>query len=125
MASVWQTFLDPQAWSTGIGGAAIGLVTGHFKTNKGRISKLEKEVDECRKRDADFKVLGAGFRMIVGEVMRENPTSPALQMCGDLLSRKFGPAPTIDEFADLLKQADEASPEPWTGPRKSWDGQHE
>jgi hypothetical protein len=35
----------------------LGLVTGHFKTNRGRISRLEKEVEECRERDADFKVL--------------------------------------------------------------------
>jgi hypothetical protein len=32
-------------------------------------------------------------------------------MCGDLLNKKLGPAPSIDEFAHLLNQADEASPQ--------------
>lgn len=121
-AGFWQWVLDPSTWGTGVGGTALGLVTGHFKTNKGRISKLEKEVEECRARDADFKVLAAGFRMVVGEVMRENPKSPALQMCGDMLNRKFGPAPTIDEFADLIGKVDEVAPEEWTGPRRKWEG---
>jgi hypothetical protein len=106
-----ETLFDPAVWSTGIGGTALGLVTGHFKTNRGRITKLEKEVEECRERDADFKVLAAGFRMVVGEMMRENPMSPALQMCGDLLNKKLGPPPTIDDFADLLAQADERAPD--------------
>lgn len=120
MAGFWQTIVDPQLWGGTAGGAFLGLVTGHFKTNRGRITKLEQKVEECRKRDADFQVLGAGFRMIVGEVMRENPNSPALKMCGDLLSRKFGPPPTVADFADMLKQADQVSPEPWDGPRRNW-----
>jgi hypothetical protein len=115
-----ETLFDPAMWTTGVGGAALGLVTGHFKTNRGRITRLEKEVEECRERDADFKVLAAGFRMVVGEMMRDNPHSPALQMCGDLLNKKLGPAPSIDEFAHLLNQADEASPQAWEGPRKNW-----
>jgi hypothetical protein len=36
--------------------------------------------------------------MVVGEMMRDNPNSPALQMCGDLLNKKLGPPPSIDEF---------------------------
>lgn len=120
MAGFWASVLDPSVWGTGVGGTALGLVTGHFKTNRGRITRLEKEVEECRERDADFKVLAAGFRMVVGEVMRDNPRSPALKMCGDLLANKFGPPPTIDEFTDLLKQADVADPHEWTGPRKNW-----
>ena len=124
-SSFVQSLADPALWGTGLGGTVLGLVTGHFKTNRGRIAKLEAEVEECRKRDADFKVVAAGFRMVVGEMMRDNPQSPALQMCGDLLARKLGPAPTIDEFTDLLKQADEADPEEWSGPRKEWDGRNE
>lgn len=111
VSSFWQTVLDPSLWGGAGGGAAIGLVTGHFKTNRGRIARLEKEVEECRQRDADFKVVAAGFRMVVGEMQRENPKSPALKMCGDLLSRKLGPPPTIDEFTDLLKQVDESVPD--------------
>lgn len=124
MAGFWQWVLDPGTWGTGVGGTALGLVTGHFKTNRGRISKLEKEVEECRERDADFKVLSAGFRMVVGEMMRENPNSPALQMCGDLLNKKLGPPPSIDDFANLLQQADKADPHyvappPGTRPRSA------
>lgn len=103
--------MDPTIWAPGLGGGIVGLVTGHFKTNRGRISKLEQEVEECRQRDADFKVVAAGFRMVVGEMMRDHPKSPALQMCGDLLTRRLGPAPTIDEFTDLLKQVDSAVPD--------------
>lgn len=123
MTFSWSALIDPQTWGSGLGGAALGLVTGHFRTNRGRIAKLEAEVNECRKRDADLHVVKAGVRLLVGEMMRENPASPALQMFGDLLAQKLGPAPTIDEFANLLKEADEADPEEWTGPRREW-GEH-
>lgn len=121
----WEGFLDPAAWSTGIGGAALGLVTGHFKTNRGRISKLEQEVRECHKRDADFRVFAAGFRMVVGEMARDNPNSPALKLCGDLLNKKLGPPPSIDDFADLIKQADEVHPDDWSGPKRDWEGERD
>jgi hypothetical protein len=122
VAGFWQWVLDPGTWGTGIGGTALGLVTGHFKTNRGRISKLEAEVHECRKRDADLHVVKAGVRLLVGEMVRDNPNSQALKMFGDLLAQKLGPAPTIDEFADLLKQADEADPDDWGGPRRNTEG---
>lgn len=111
MAGLLDSLFDPAVLTTGLGGTVVGLLTGHFKTNRGRIARLEKEVEECRQRDADFKVVAAGFRMVVGEMMRDHPQSPALQMCGDLLTRRLGPAPTIDEFTDLLKQVDQAVPD--------------
>lgn len=110
MSGFFERLVDPAVWGTGAGAAALGLVTGHFKTNRGRIDRLEKEVEECRRRDADFRVVAAGFRMVVGEMQRENPRSPALQMCSDLLNRKLGPPPTIDDFVDLVNQIDEVSP---------------
>jgi hypothetical protein len=114
-------FLDPSSWTSGIGGAVLGLVTGHFRSSRGRVAKLEKEVAECRARDADLHVVKAGVRLLVGEMVRENPSSPALQMFGDLLAQKLGPAPTIDEFADLIKDADEVDPSEWTGPKREWE----
>lgn len=116
---VWSSLTDPSQWAIALGGAVAGGATGLFKTNRGRIARLEKEVEECRQRDADFRVVAAGFRMVVGEMMRDNPHSPALQMCGDLLNRKLGPPPTVDEFSDLLNQADEVDPQyNWTGNNK-------
>jgi hypothetical protein len=90
----------PTLAAGGSGATALGLVGAKFH-------RLDREVKECRARDSRFVVIEAGFRMVVGEMQRENPNSIALQMCGDLLNRKLGPAPSMGDLTDLLKQLDD------------------
>ena len=103
--------LDPGAWlgAAGGGGGLLGFVAGQVRSRSRRITKLENEVEACRKRDARLVVVEAGFRMIVGELVRRDPDNQALKMCGDLLNRKLGPAPEgVAGFEDLLRKLDEA-----------------
>lgn len=104
MAFEW---VDPQVWLTasGGGGGLLGFIAGQVRSRGRRIAALEREVQECRKRDARFYVVEAGFRMVVGEMQRKDPDSEVLKQTGDLLRQAFGelsPAPT--EFEDILKQ---------------------
>lgn len=101
-----QSLFDPSIWA-GAGATAIAFVGGRVTKRDARINKLEAEVEECRQRDARFVIIEAGFRMVVGEMQRDNPNSVALQMCGDLLSRKLGPAPSLGDFSELLAKLDE------------------
>lgn len=107
MPGLLTPLFDPAVWA-GAGAAALAFVGGRVTKRDARISKLEEEVEECRKRDADVLILTAGVRLMVGEMKRRSPGSPALQMFGDLLNRRLGPPPSIDEFAELLKQIDQA-----------------
>jgi hypothetical protein len=103
--SLWESVSSSPLW-TGAGTAVLGFIGGHVKVRTGRLAKLETEVAECRKRDADFEILKAGVRMMVGEMKRSNPSSPALQMFGDLLERRLGPPPPIDDLQHLLNEID-------------------
>lgn len=76
-----------------------------------RFHRLEKEVRECRKRDADVRIIMAGVRVMAGEMRRELPKSQALAMFEDLCVRRLGPAPDINDFVDLLRQIDDAAPD--------------
>lgn len=102
------TLLDP-AVLTGVGSAIAAFITGRVTKRDDRISALETEVEECRKRDARFVVVEAGFRMVVGEMVRKDPRNQVLRLCGDLLNRELGPAPA--DFADLLSKIDDATPD--------------
>lgn len=105
MAFEWLQSLPNYFGEAGAG--VLGLVAGNMKMRHGRLAKLEREVEECRHRDARMKVVEAGFRLVVGEMVRENPNSPALRMCGDLLNRKLGPVPhDMAGFQDLLNDLD-------------------
>lgn len=107
MIGSFALLLDPAVWA-GSGGAAFGALAGHLSTRRGRLAKLEAEVTECRKRDGDFVVVSAAFRMMVGEMARQDEHNPVLRMTRDLLQRKLGPVPSIEDMADLLRQVDEA-----------------
>jgi hypothetical protein len=104
--------LNPAVWS-GAGSAAVGFIAGHLKMRHGRMARLEKEVAECRKRDARVHVLEAGVRMVVGELLHRDPGNPALRMFGDLLAREVGPVNLdLNEFMELLNKVDEADARP-------------
>lgn len=113
MTFPFAALIDPAVWSGagGAGGAALGLVVGHVKTRNGRIAKLEKEVEECRRRDADFRIISAGVRLMVGELRDKIPDSQALKMFGDLMEQRLGPPPTAEDFDDLIGQIDKADEE--------------
>lgn len=98
--------LSPALWSAG--GAVAGLLGGQFTLKSSRMAKLEEEVKSCRERDANFQVVAAGFRMMAGEMARELPDNQVLKMVGDLLNRKLGPLPAIDDLAELLNDVDQA-----------------
>ena len=94
--------MDPAVLFGGTsGGGVIAFVAARFH-------KLEKEVRECRARDADFKIISAGVRMMVGELRRELPDSQALKMFGDMIAEKLGPPPSIEDFEDMLREIDAA-----------------
>lgn len=107
MNLTFASIVDPAVWS-GAGGALIGLVAGQVTQRGARLAKLEAEVEECRRREADFRIVTAGVRMMVGELRRELPKSTALKTFGDMLEQRLGPPPTIDDFRDLLTQVDRA-----------------
>lgn len=93
-------FLDPAVVFGSAGGAGLlGLVGAKFH-------KLETEVRECRKRDANVVILMAGVRMMVGEMRREIPDSHSLKVMGEIFGKAFGPPPSADELANLLHQVD-------------------
>jgi hypothetical protein len=96
--------IDP-AWLLGTtgGGSVLAFVVGKFH-------RQDKEIKECRERDARYVVFEAGFHLVVGELVRTNPNSDALRMCGDLLNRKLGPAPDITDFSTLLTQLEDVPP---------------
>lgn len=101
--------LDPTSWfaAAGGGGGLLGFVAGQVRARSRKLSMLEAEVQACRQRDARMVVIEAGFRMVVGELVREKPNSSVLQMCGDLLNRRLGPTPEgVDGFEDLLRELD-------------------
>lgn len=108
MAFSIASLLDPSLLIAS-GGGLLGFVGGQVKVHRGRVAKLEKEVEECRKRDADFQIITAGVRMVVGKMRREDPDSPELRMFADLCHRRLGPPPAMDDFADLLSQLDDES----------------
>lgn len=106
----YSSLLDPATlFGAGGGGGLLGFLAGHVKTRNGRIAALEEEVEECRKRDARLIVVEAGFRMIVGEMCRKDPKNQVLKLCGDLLNRELGPAPS--DFEDLIHKLDEVAPD--------------
>ena len=93
--------LDPTTvFGTLGGGGILGFVGAKFH-------KLDAEVQECRKRDANIVVVMAGVQLLVGKLERDDPESVELRMFGDLLNRKLGPPPSVDDFADLVKRLDE------------------
>lgn len=83
------------------GGGILGFVGAKFH-------KLDVEVQECRKRDANIVVVMAGVQLLVGKLERDDPDSIELRMFGDLLNRRLGPPPSVDDFADLVSRIDEA-----------------
>jgi hypothetical protein len=97
----------------GAGGTGVlGFIGGHVKSRGKRITAMEKEIAECRKRDADVIVLKAGMRILVGKIKREQPESIELQMFGDLMARRLGPVPeTSLDFQELLNQISRAEEE--------------
>lgn len=102
--------IDPAIWS-GAGSAVLGLVTGSVAARRGKVAKLEAEVAECRRRDADYRIVTAGVRLMAGEIKRELPDSKVLAMVSDLLDRRLGPPPSVDDLADLITELDEKTRE--------------
>lgn len=100
---------DPSIWF-GTGGAGIlGFMSGHVKLRNSRVAALEKEVKECRERDAHIVVLTACFRTLWGEQMRKDPTNPVLRMCGDLIAKKLpvtAEERKLEGLGDLISQLD-------------------
>lgn len=88
-----------------------------------RFHRLEKEVRECRRRDADVRIIMAGVRVMAGEMRRELPKSQALAMFEDLCMRRLGAPPDIDDFVDLLRKVDEAVPD-YEPPRRAEGNEH-
>lgn len=105
MIVAWFLNLDPALLLGGTGGGGALAFVG------ARFHRLEKEVRECRKRDSDMAILSAGVRMMVGELSRELPNSQSLKLFGDMIAEKLGPPPSIEDFADLLKNIDAATPD--------------
>lgn len=93
---------DPQ-WVAGLfgGGGALAFVVAEYKG-------MKTEIKECRKRDADVVIVMAGVQLLVGKMKRDEPESIELAMFGDLLSRRLGPPPSIDDFHVMLKRIDDA-----------------
>ena len=105
----WGFLTDPSLWTGAGGGGVIGLVTGVVTRRTGRIAKLEAEVEACKERDARVIVIEAGFRLVVGGLMRERPNSPELRMCADLLNRVLPLKPgetDLSAFKDLMAELD-------------------
>jgi hypothetical protein len=102
MAFSITALFDPAVILGGTTGTGVlGFVAARFH-------KIEKEVRECRQRDADVKIIMAGVRVLVGKMQRDEPNSIELRMFQDLCSRRLGPPPTIEDFEKLLGQIDEA-----------------
>lgn len=114
MAFSLSALSDPAAW-LGVGGSGgiIGFVVGHIKVRDAKITRMEKEIEACRERDAHLIVLTACFRSLWGEQMRREPDNPVLKMCGDLLAAKLPVSPEekkLDGFADLMSELNKLSP---------------
>lgn len=96
------SLVDPAILVGGTGGSGVlAFVVAKFRAQ-------DREIRECRERDADVKILMAGVRVVVGKMQRDDPDSVELRMFQDLCSRRLGPPPSIDDFSDLLRQVDEA-----------------
>jgi len=81
--------LDGGFWA-GVGAGAapvLGLVGAAMSRRNGRLARLEREVEACKKRDAEFVIVKAGLRLLVGLVSREMPLSPELRMFRDLMDQ--------------------------------------
>lgn len=105
----YSALFEPGLWA-GTGASALAFVGGRVTKRDARIKKLEDEVEECRKRDADWKLLRVGVQVMVEETRRERPNSPALRTMSSLLGQAFGPTPTLAEFQELIGKVDEATP---------------
>lgn len=102
---------DPATIGSLLGGSGVlGFVAAKFH-------KLDSEVQECRKRDANIVVVLAGVQLLVGKLERDDPTSVELKMFGDLLNRKLGPPPSVENFADLVRKIDLADDQSRDKPR--------
>jgi hypothetical protein len=101
--TILAAMLDPAALlGGGAGTTVLGFVAARFH-------KIEKEVRECRRRDARFVIIEGAFRMVVGEMRRNDPANEVLQRAGDLLNQAFGEqSPAPSDFKDLLGKIDEA-----------------
>jgi hypothetical protein len=104
---------DPVVWSAFGSGGFAGLLSAGaaaFGRRSNRLSRLEKEVQDCRERDAHVVVLAAGFRLMVGAMARREPNAPELKICRDLLDKHI-PLRAADTnlacFADVLEALDE------------------
>jgi hypothetical protein len=96
------SLLDPATVGSVVGGGGVlGFVGAKFH-------KLDVEVRECRRRDADIVIVMAGVQLLVGKMKRDDPESIELKMFGDLLNRRLGPPPSVDDFNDLVSQIDQA-----------------
>jgi hypothetical protein len=96
------SLLDPTTIGSILGGGGVlGFVGAKFH-------KLDVEVRECRRRDADVVIVMAGVQLLVGKMKRDDPGSVELQMFSDLMARRLGPPPSIDDFNSLLAQIDKA-----------------
>ena len=83
---------DLSFWQGAGSGAVAALTTlagPVLHRRSGRLARLEREVQACKKRDAEFIVVKAGFRLLVGIVSREMPHSPELRICRDLLDTRL------------------------------------
>ena len=95
---------DLSFWQGAGSGAVAALTTlagPILHRRSGRLGRLEREVEACKKRDAEFIVVKAGFRLLVGIVSREMPNSPELRMCRDLLDTRL-PLTEADGDPSLL-----------------------
>lgn len=76
----------------------------YTKRVEGRLDKLEKEVEECRKRDGHLAVMGLSLKMVVPEMYRKDPRNPVLQHVVNALSAL---PPEVESFAELLAKLDQ------------------
>lgn len=105
----WPNFLSAELLAP-VGTGIFAFVTGRVTKRDARISALEQEVEECRKRDGDVVVIKSCIRVLMGDAMRREPGNEAVRMCADLLNRRLGEnAKEPDDFQDLLNQIDAVS----------------
>lgn len=87
-------------WATllvGGGGGLLGWIGGaiqqsflaaskHSDRVEKRLEVLEKQVEECRKRDGHIAVLSLGLKMIVPEMLAADKSNPVLRHVTNALS---------------------------------------